>query len=367
MYRFLAGDLSNNIFANLPTRSCRFTEVLNRAGSCELKIPLVVEGYAASTEYAYNRSLIDPWRTTIYVEEDGVIVWGGILITAQADPGSNELTLGCAGLLEYLKYRLLTWTVTYTQWDQTTLVENLLNLVYSISAASIVPDLPNPNPGNVVVPVQKTTGRKRDRVYAAHERKPILEIIDQLSMVIDGFDYAITSEYVQGQNKVVNTFRTYYPYRGKDTGIQWTLFPPNVPGSNISNMSVPYDGTRFANQVEAMGSGDGSKKLIARARNNASLYPLLEKTVDYSTVKQVNTLAEHAAQELVNANPLPTMTIALMPDRPDTIRSAFGVGDLVWVYVDRGWLQLRDDRRVVERSTEVNPRDGTEATTVTVV
>jgi hypothetical protein len=343
-YRYLVGDLNpssgNGLRDEVPFSTVRFSRILNRPGGFAATIPL--------RHPKATRANLDPGRTAVHVERDGVIVWSGVLWTARASVEGAALDVGGEGWWSYFRRRRLRATKAYAAQDQLAIARDLVNWAQAQQG------------GNVGVVVgSETSGVVRDRTYWHYERKPIGEAVEQLAAVEDGFDFAVDVAYEAGV--IVKRLRLHYPRRGRITPLVWDL------GANLEGLSQEVDAARAANVVDALGAGEGDSMLIATAADTSQLasYPLLEDTVSLKDVSGPATLQAHAALELANrARPATTLpTLLARQANPDTALGTFLEGDSVRVKASDGWVAV--DARMRVQSYEVSvDQDGREQVAV---
>lgn len=342
-YRYLVGQLmTNTIVDEIPFSDMSYSHVLNRAGDFKATIGL--------RHPKATRANLDPGRSTVYVERDGVIVWGGILWTAEADLDAEDeeptLKVAGEGFWSYFHHRNIRAFKQYLAVDQFTIAQSLLNYAQAQGG------------GNIGVTVgAETSGVLRDRTWYHYERKNIGAAIEELAAVQGGFDFAIDVAY-DASGTVVKTFRPSYPQRGRSTSIVFEL------GGNIEGLSQAVDATRQANLVDALGAGEGDTMLIATAVDLTLVppYPLLESVVAYKDVSQVATLQLHAAAQLTEqVEPAQRVPTLLAHAGPDTTVGSFITGDYVTVRATDGWIEVTDETmRIVEYEVAVD-EDGREA------
>lgn len=335
-YRYLVGDLApssgNGLRDEIPFSSVKFGHVLNAPG-----------GFSASIGHRHQkatRTNLDPARTAIHVERDGVIVWSGILWTARAGSQSGTLAIGGEGWWSYFRRRRIRLTKTYTATDHLAIAQDLINYAQGIGGGNI----------GIVVGAE-VSGVLRDRTYNGYERKKIGEAIEQLASVQGGFDFAIDVAY-DGTGTIVKTLRFGYPRRGRVTDLVWDL------GANLEDLTQASDGARQANLVDALGAGDADAMLIATAADTSMLsaYPLLEDAITLKDVTVQSTLQAHAAGELQNRRrPVATLpTVLARSAAPDTALGSFIVGDSLTVRGTDGWISVDERMRIMGYDVSVD-------------
>lgn len=290
-YRYLFADLlTDTIREEFPLQSVNYGDVLCAPGALTATLPLSLKNSAGYEKV--TRANLDPARTAVYVERDGVLVWGGILWTVAANADNFTLSLGCEGFWSYFRRRLIRATKTYAATDQLAIVQSLVNYAQSIGG------------GNIGVTVgSETSGVLRDRTYNAYERVNLGQAIEDLAAVDGGFDFAVDVAYDGSGNRTKNLHLSY-PNRGARTAHVLDL------SANVESLGWNLDGTAMANLIDALGAGETVNLLIGTAADTTEIgtYPLLEDTVSYPDVSVVATISAHAQAELT-ARRLPVETL----------------------------------------------------------
>lgn len=246
-----------------------------------------------------TRANLDPGRTAIYVDRDGVIQWGGILWTAQADDNGYNVSVGATGFWSYFQRRLIRTQQAYLATDQLAIFRALVNYAQAQLGGNI----------RVVVNAE-TCGVVRDQTYNAYDRTNLGQAGEDLAALQNGFDFAITSSYIGGVP--TPTLNLSYPKRGTRTSHVLDL------GTNIEGVEWLIDATAQATLIDALGAGEGAAMLISTAVDTSLLatYPLLEETISHTDVTVPATLAAWAAAELA-ATRTPVETIPSLVAHPD--------------------------------------------------
>jgi hypothetical protein len=345
-YRFLAADLlTGTIREEIPFDGVKFGDVLNAPGGFSASTPLSL---ARNGYDPIARNVLDPGRTAIHVERDGVILWSGILWTVRANIADQTVEYGAEGLWSYFRRRIIRSDVTFAGTDQAAIAQQLLTNAQAITGGNL----------GIVVGTE-TTGRTRDRTYLAVDRKPVAEAVEQLAAVLDGFDFSVTSAWNAGT--IESTFRVHYPKRGTRTAIVADLDGP------VGGFDYTIDATVQANELTAVGADTGSGPITATVADPGTLsaYPLLESTVSLTDVSEAATLDAHARARLA-ALRLPVATIPSVTFRPsgDLTVGAITAGDELRVIASAGYVNVDAWYRVVAWEVEVDT-NGTETIRLT--
>lgn len=307
-YTYLVCDLlTDTVIAELPLQQVVYETLLSGIGTLRAFLPLNSETLPLDPIGATVGG-----RTALYVDRDGVIVWGGILWTRQLARGG--LQIQAAEFLSYYQHRYITETLS-------TVVANVPNkpalmpngnLLYSDQKSlmwSLCEYARRATGGDIHLDVNPLAGTghgvNRTRTYYGYERPELYSTMLQLSQVDDGFDFGVEV----GWNPVLNNnpptrykrIKTWYPQRGRTADDSGLVFSKGGPAANIVAYDWPEDYTAKANQTWAIGDGDGEARLIAGASDPDSLmsgWPLLEYVATYSGVVEAPTLQGHANADL---------------------------------------------------------------------
>jgi hypothetical protein len=321
-YRFLAYDvLSGTAIGELPLDSVSFSAVLNGAGELSATVPLIGRENARTVLAATI-----PERTALYVERDGVLVWGGIIWTRTFSKSARSVSIQAAEWWSYLRRLPIRADLNFVSVDQLQVARTIVQTVLGYTGANIG-----------LTYGAEVSGRLRTRTYAGFERKQAAEAVEQLAEVIDGFDFAI--EVAWGVSAPQRLLVLSFPRRGRSN-------PETVPvfelGKNLIDYEVLDDGTQSARLVDVIGAGDGPGTLIGSATDSASIAAGFPLTVDVLSEKDISvqaTLDDRAAAAVAARSGTPQFwSIAADPNDPD---GPFGS----WITGDDCRIRVDDDER----------------------
>lgn len=329
MYRYLTADLmTRTVGEELPLEDVVFEEELNDIGTLEAKINKYSE--------KAKKAILDPGRTLLIVERNGIIVWSGIFW----DPVrlNERVTLNCATLESYYMHLMVRQNLVYTNMDQFEIMRSLLAYGNAKTGANIG-----------VVADSHNSGVIRTRKYENSERAKIFERMQQLSAVINGFDFKFETVWV-GQD-LAHKLRLYYPRRGIASQHVFEY------GSHFGDYNLPSRASKRSNVVDALGAGEGDAQVFATAEDAADIAkgPRLETTRSYTSVSRKSTLQAHADADLkALSQNTDTLQIFLLPGIHPRYEG-YSIGDTVRVRIDDGYYQMDEDWRIVGR--RVRPND----------
>lgn len=326
-YTYLFCDLRTNaILAELPLKNVSASRVLNGAGTFSASLSL------NSISDLDPIGSTQPSRTAVYIDRDGVLIWGGIIWNRDYSSTGEEMTLGGSEFWSYFKGRRIIDTLTFTTADQLTIAQDLID--YAQAKAG----------GNIGIVVgSEVSGVTRDRIYYRYDLKPLAEAVEQLSAVQNGFDFVIDVGYSSGVP--TKTLVLNYPRRGSLVSTTGLLF--DYPG-NVINFRWPEDGSRQALTSYAIGSGEGDAMIISSASRPDLIdagYPLLEESKSYKDVTIQATLDAHARADVeAVAYPITVPPITIKANQ-DPVLGSYTVGDNIRIKVSAS----SDDLRICER------------------
>lgn len=345
-YRYLIADtLTRGGRTELPVISSSYEDVLNSPGSCSLTIPLFLSTQQAK---ALTLERLQEGASSLFVERDGQIMWGGPLWTWSVSQDLTTITLNAEGFGSWPRRVLLRDTKDYTAWDQVSIATDLLAYAQA-------------QPGGLAFDTSDVmpTGRIRDRnTYFGYERKFIGGIIEQLAAVDDGFDFRYEPLWVGEQIGV--RFLTQYPSTGRDTDLVFES------GANATLTGFTSDGTNLATRADATGAGQADLMLIQTwSRPDGESVPLLLDAVEsFPSVTDTSTLLDKAKLRVSRGSQsvrIPTMT---MNTDAAPLLGSYIVGDQVRARADHGLLSFDQQVRITGRKVTVD-KDGLETVALT--
>jgi hypothetical protein len=321
-YRILIADLlTNNIVAELPLTQVAFSQQLNSAGTFSGNI--LISDVDSSALNIVNST--QPAKNAIYVDRDGVLVWGGIIWNRTYSSDSQHLTLTAREFESYFERRRVTGTSVFQNVDQFTVAQQLIKDAQAASNGNI----------GVVVGTD-VSGVPVTKIYYSYELRTVLSAIQDLAKSDVGFDFAISVAYDANGNpyKFLNMG---YPRLGTaydSANLNAPVF--EFPAGNVISYEYPEDGSSAANTIYAVGAGSNEGKTIAVATDTTKLdagWPLLEESSNYTDIADGTLLGNLAAGQLKAVSEPPvTMKIVAAP-YIDPVLGDYQIGDDVRVRI----------------------------------
>jgi hypothetical protein len=306
-YTYLFVDLrTDTILAELPLASVTYSFELNGIGKLSGTIPYNSETLPLDPETAST-----PARTAVYVDRDGVLVWGGIIWTRQDATGGKQIQ--AAEFLSYYQHRYVKETLStdtsllinpaYVDAGGQRLYADQRFLVWSL--LRYANDQPGGNIGvDISALAAAADGITRDVTYFGYERPEIYKSIADLAAVDDGFDFAIEVGWTAVANNNPPTryrrARSWYPRRGRSADDSGLVFSKGGGAGSILSYDWPEDGTSMVTEMSGLGAGTGEAKIVKTAVDQDLIdsgWPLLEGVASYDGVTD-----EDQVQGLTNAD-----------------------------------------------------------------
>lgn len=308
-YTFLCCDLrTDELLAELPLTDVSYSFELNGIGTLRGTIPYNDETLRLDPETASM-----PGRTALWVDRDGVIVWGGIIWTRQPTRGGK--TIQAAEFMSYYQRRHITETLS-------TDTSQLSNPAYVPDGQRLYRDQRYQvwsllvwaahQPGGYIgvdtsylSAIAGTTGVDRYATYLSTERPEIYKTIADLAAAENGFDFGIEVGWTPAANNVpprrFKRAMVWYPRRGRTYRESDLVFSKGGPDGSIISYDWPEDGTALATATHGLGGGTGLSRMAATSRADdmiAAGWPLIETVTTYNDVEELNRLQANTAAEL---------------------------------------------------------------------
>ena len=322
VYRYLFADLiSNQVLAELPVTNVNFTQQLNSAGTFSASI-LISDKVETQLNIINSTT---PSRTAIYVDRDGVLVWGGIIWSRDYDATSQHLTVNAQEFESYFSRRRITATTVFTNTDQLAIARSLITTAQSAIGGNI-----NVQTGS------ETSGVLVNRIFYGYELKGVYQALLDLSQSTQGFDFNIQVAY----NTVKQPTKTLvlgYPM----SGTRWSATNPaapvfEFPSANIIEYQYSEDGSLTANTFTVFGAGSNEGQIQAVATRPDLIsagWPLLEDVANYSDLTDSSLLSNIATGRL-NASVTPPVSLKIVaPPYVAPTLGTYNIGDDIRVRI----------------------------------
>ena len=314
-YRYLFADLlTNNIIAELDMTGVSFTQTLNAAGTFQGHI--LISGLSPAAN-ASNATI--PAKCAVYVDRDGVLVWGGVIWHRDYNSTSQTISITAQEFESYFNRRRIAATVGYVLTDQLTIAQNLIRTAQASTN------------GNIGVAVgNETSGVLVNRTYYNYELKTVYSALQDLSQQQTGFDFNIHVAY-DGGGIPSKTLILSYPQSGvrySSTSLSAPVL--EFPAGNIAEYSYPEDGSVAANTIYTVGAGSNEGKLILTATDAAKLtagWPLLEDSINYSDIVDTTVLTSLGNGRIAAVSYPPTTLQVVSPPYVNPTLGSYNIGD----------------------------------------
>lgn len=363
-YRLLYGEINTNaagtkrahsLRGELPVISANATETLNAAGRMSATCRLIEDRPAYPNPH--TRTTLAPAGTTVYLERNHEIVWGGILWACEADIGAMTLQLECEGFYSYFKNK------THPRYFIPALHDGVDTFDY-IRDWTGMWFLTQSSGGESNLGIDKDTTDLGIVIPAGYrfsylDRMTYGEIMEDIAEKVGGFDwryrvYRDPADVTEADR--IHVMLDLIPPGGVSTNHVWEV------GTNCSMLRYREDGTSVINLIDAMGKG-GIPVSGQNTDTYGTTYPALDMFLDLSDVDNASQLAALARQALIRGRgPMQHVVLSTFPDTYPLI-GTYVVGDIVRIRSNVGWATMDETFRIVEISTNV--ADGGEEIQVT--
>ncbi|GGS82058.1 hypothetical protein [Streptomyces griseoviridis] len=326
-YTYLFCDLrTDTLLAELPLASVSYTYELNGIGTLRATIPYNDETLPLDPETASV-----PGRTAVYVDRDGVLVWGGIVWTRDRTTGGK--TIQAAEFLSYFQHRYVKKTLStdtslltnpaYVDQggqrlysDQKYIVWSLLRYAQDQAGGSIGL--------NLDLLTSPAHGITRMATYYGYERPEIYKAIAELAAADDGFDFGVELGWTSSANNVApqryRRVRAWYPRRGRTAAESGLVFSTGGGHGSILSYDWPEAGTTVTTEMSGLGGGTGEARIVKTATATDMIgagWPLLESVETWDGLldeAQVQSLTNAELSARSQANTAPTFEVSADTD-----------------------------------------------------
>lgn len=306
-YTYLFCDLRTDVLlAELPLSNVTYSFELNGIGTLRGTIPYNDETLPLDPETAST-----PGRTAVYVDRDGVLVWGGIVWTRDDATGGKQIQ--AAEFPSYFQHRYVKKTLStdtslllnpaYVDAGGQRLYADQKYIVWSL--LRYAHDQPG---GNIGINIDELTapphGVTRSATYFGYERPEIYKSISELAAADDGFDFAIEVGWTPAANNQAprrfRKARTWFPRRGRTAANSGLVFSKGGGYGSILDYDWPENGAELVTEMSGLGAGSGEARIVKTAVAQDLIdsgWPLLEGVATYDGV-----IDEAQVQGLANAD-----------------------------------------------------------------
>jgi hypothetical protein len=316
-------------------------ETRTRTGAFVAKIPF----FNLQFEVGFNGPSGIRWSSPLYHElitqaniaaglhevavmRDGVCVAAGPIWDITVSTDSKSLTCSAQSLEDYLDVRLIR-DVTYTTIDQATIAMDLINDSQALSDGNLS-----------LISGVILTGITRSISYKTYDVKYILEAIQDMAELEDGFDF-----WISPSNRAVNIV---WPRPAIDRNLH-LVYP-----QHISSYAVTYYGKYLRNRVVVQGPDPAF--VVATDTTSLATYGLREygdALKDAATENDLTEYTGHLRDMRKDVKGYPTLVLRgqyLNIFDPFTIT----YGDLVKVTIQDGYVNIDTQFRYKGAQVTVN-------------
>jgi hypothetical protein len=327
-YTYLVHDLRSNApLAELPLKvEGGFGRKVKGYGELRGKVDLSASGL----DKLDLPDLLEGGRRALYVDRDGVLVWGGIVWRGGRQHSAHGVQVQAMEFTSYFARRVRTSDYRPTQTDQLLIARTLISQAQATLGGDIGVQLGD-----------ELCGVLRDDEFPA--LKNVHEALQQQADLDNGFDYLIDVAY-DSTGVPVKRLLLGHPRLGR--GASQSGFVFELPG-NITDWTDEWDafGSSATDWYE-VGEGEGSSMLTASASDPALIaagFPKLETvSSEHRSVSRQSTLEAHARAGLRSA-PIPVRTYAcqVRADADPTLGS-YIPGDEARFVITDDWYRPTD-------------------------
>jgi hypothetical protein len=226
--------------------------------------------------------VLEVGKTTLYVVRNKKIVWGGVLYSYTINQPDRKLEVTARTFEWVFNVAFQGITKKYTKTEQLTIARELVTPLVPYYAMAI--------------DSTTTSGVKRDKSFYKYDFKTIFDSLDDLSNLINGFEWGVT---VSGTSSgtITRSVDFWYKHKGKSKSSTKLSFA--YPSNSIKSYKYTSTLADAATRAWTLGAGEGDEMITARAdKKDMTGYPIIEESYSYKDVSKQTTLQQHANSEI---------------------------------------------------------------------
>lgn len=241
-------------------------------------------------------NMLKPRSTVIWALGDGQPYWGGILWGRphRSALSDQTLPLSLSSVESIFDKRRINDNLGYTNLDQIEIFRRVVTYALGKKYGEV---------GGFTMDTAATSGVLRSRTYLGTDHTNVLNALQDLADVDNGFEWTIDPAWINGTS-LGWQLRFGYPQIGNDSTTNLVM---NFPGV-VVDYAWPQDGSASVNSTLAVGDTPtgGATQMISGAGHGVDTadldagMPLLEDTRSYGGqgITDVATLNSHADQDV---------------------------------------------------------------------
>jgi hypothetical protein len=322
---YLCDLQTDRVIGEFPMSSPTFGQKLNDIGDFSGTIQLGSDDIQVKDPLGSTT----PAKTSVYVDQNGTLVWGGMVWERSYDKTNNTLEVKAKEFLSYYNRRKIRQTLAYTNTDQCSICRGIVSWAESQTGGSI-----NMQYGTQLSGVGVSyTANSYDRLW-------VYEALGKIVALDGGPDHGVDAIWGPGPQPM-KVYNVDWPQRGRGVAESQAVFTDQ----NVAPWSFDESASDMRTRSEAIGAGDGTATLIATATATDLIalgWPLLEDVDDHKDITDKALLDSLAAGDLATySSVLGTWSLPVRTDIEPTLAS-YTVGDVIYLDVTGSGLLVPD-------------------------
>lgn len=307
-----------------------------------------------------GRPMFEKWSTCLWAEADGQIRGGGILTESSFE--DESWALDCVGFSGYAKGQPYTGAAYWVKVDPMDLARHIWYHLQGQQRGNLGVYLDGTTSpvrlGSELKEGQYSSNQNGTHTYQVGPYKLNWYTNADLGKDFDDLAKSTPFDYREAPhwsgNEIALHLELGYPSLGRRrTDLRF------VVGENIFTVPSVETNVGYANEVLAIGAGDGAAQKRGRAvRNDGRLRRVVVKTD--KSAKSQTAIDQIAKDTLASVTDFESVTSVVVLDHPHAPLGSWQDGDEILVQTDAGWQDIAVWCRVI--STTVSPESGDAAT-----
>lgn len=301
IHRFYTADLlTGNVLGDIYLYGIYFTKQINGAGNFTGTFKLG----STVTNDSLMMSCTIPAKTALYIERDGVLIWGGIIWSRTYQSNAQTVQLTAQTFESYFDRVACSSNIIQQGVEQVALFKNIIDNMQAQDTQSNI---------GLTYASLPSTGINRTVLLPGYEFHMYQEALDQLLGAVDSFEYTINVTASATQDRPNKVVTVGYPTLNSSITGQYYDYP-----GTVLNYWWPETTSEGATRFAGRGYGAGNKAPTAVVVDGTAInagYPSLWKVASYNNIADPTLLDSKVRRDaLAYAIPVNNPTFELKPD-----------------------------------------------------
>lgn len=336
--------MSQQVIGELPINAATYEDYL--------RLPGVLSGNVTMKDATKNRDLLDAGRRAVYVMRNGVIEWGGLMLTPTVPLGAEIVQVRCVGWLGWFDARDIWTDRQFPTTDQFLIFRTLVADSQDVGVLGAGADL------GITVDYGALSGVLRDRLqeYRYFAGKNLGAAMRELAALENGFDYRMRYRVSDAGDKIEKAILLSYPNQGIDYSGSRNAFEYEAgQRTNILQRGVSFDASGMRWRIRGWGAGSDVSRLLSTQVDDSlrGVYPFFDGQGSFSSIVTQSVLDDNTRAVLGTKGHVAVIPSTVVDPKLDPKWGTYGIGDTFNVDIVDGFASASGAHRLIGYKMDV--------------